>query len=646
MCVRSPKHLRAPLVILAIGLAVAAILCLPSARQSAVAAGNQVYVDSVNGNDANNGLSPESAWRTFEPLYRYNYGPGDAINLARGSNWNTGLRIERSGVEGSPIIVRPYGDGAAPALSNINHSGTGRDRSVYVAADWVIVEGLYFYDALSAGVWLANGSDHNIVRGCEAYRTGAGVTISGQYNLVTGNYFHDLVLEFDSSTGSYGGVGVNLYSSNNEISYNTVINARVPSMAFGVDGGGVEFYNTADGNYIHHNYFRDVEGFIEVGGGAARNNRVTHNVVVDSGRLLGFHVGGAEAAVVENFVFEHNTVADSRPEWTWSLNYFMDGTPSPSALTMRNNINHVVNFQQIFNSSSFVHDFNTYSLPNPTTKLGFTLSDTEMKADPQFVDLGRGDLRLTESSPARGTGRDANGGVTDLGALPYGEGPTLVGIYPSVVPASGGSQVILSGTGFADGTQVTVAGQPCVSTTVRSPFQVTCAAPAVTAGVADVVVTSPDGRTAGLASGLVYVGPGGPTAPVPTATPVPTSTAPNPTPTFVPSPVPTAVVTPTSAPSTGPVIVDVRSARRPGWVRRLLIAGSGFDRAALVSLNGATLLSQDVVTAFEIVAEVGIDEATTVTLVVTNPDGTSSTVTGVDIGGLETEVYLPAVQTR
>ncbi len=613
-----PARLHAPLILLTLAAVVLATLSLPLGRGSAAAQGTQLYIDSVGGNDANNGLSPQSAWRTFEPLYRYNYGPGDAINLARGSNWNTGLRIERSGSEGNPIIVRPYGAGDAPALTNVNHSGTGRDRSVYVAADWVIIEGLYFYDSIAAGVWLANGSDHNIVRGCEAYRTGAGVTISGQYNLVTGNYFHDLVLEFDSSSGSYGGVGVNLYSSNNEISYNTVINARVPSMAFGVDGGGVEFYNTADGNYIHHNYFRDVEGFIEVGGGSARNNKVTHNVVVDSGRLLGFHIGGAEAAVVDNFLFEHNTVVDSRPEWTWSLNYFMDGTPSPSALTMRNNINHVVNFQQVFNSSSFIHDFNVYSLPNPASKLGFTLSGTEMTADPQFVDLGRADLRLTESSPARGAGRDANGGVTDLGALPYGEGPALVGAYPSGVPASGGSQVILSGAGFTNGAQVTVAGRPCTSTTVRSPFQITCTVPAATAGFADVVVTNPDGRTASLAPGLVYVDPDGPPPPV-----------------FVPTPSPA-----------GPVIVDVRSALRPGTVRRLLIAGSGFDRAASLSLDGATLLSQDVVTSFEIVAEVGITDASTVTLVVTNPDGASSTVTGVDISGVETEIHLPLVQSR
>lgn len=466
------------------------------------AVGVQVYVDSIKGNDSASGLSPESAWRTFAPLHRYPLQPGDTVNLSRGSSWDTGLRLVRSGTEYAPITVRPYGAGPAPALSATDHGGTGSGRPVYVDADWIVIEGLYLHDSGGSGVWLHNGSDHNVVRGCEAYRTAAGVSVSGQHNLIVGNHFHDLVMEVDLPGSSYGAVGVWLRNPFNEVSHNVFVNCRAPSLEYGYDGGAVELYGNADGSHVHHNYVRDCEGFMEVAGpsarGSARNVTVSYNLIVHSGRLLGFHLGGPEASTVEAFYFENNTVLDTRSTGVHWLNYFMDGLPPATALTVRNNIFQLGDFTQVSSSPSFAHEYNLYSLSEARTEMGFTLAESETLTRSQLFDAEAPELHLQSDSPAVGAGLATDGAPVDLGAWAHGQTPELIGCYPAEAPATGGVVVVLVGFGFQKGVQASVGGQACQGLERRSPNQVVCTLPSIAPGSHTVAVTNLDGGSTAL----------------------------------------------------------------------------------------------------------------------------------------------------
>ncbi len=47
----------------------------------------EYFVNSVSGNDANNGVNSASPWQSLTPVKNTNFQPGDIINFARGSAW-------------------------------------------------------------------------------------------------------------------------------------------------------------------------------------------------------------------------------------------------------------------------------------------------------------------------------------------------------------------------------------------------------------------------------------------------------------------------------------------------------------------------------------------------------------------------------
>lgn len=83
--------------------------------------GNQVYyVDSENGNDENDGLSPETAWKSLTKASSIRQlTEGGSILLKAGSVWNGEQLSVRNavGTEENPIVIGSYGEGAKPVIN-------------------------------------------------------------------------------------------------------------------------------------------------------------------------------------------------------------------------------------------------------------------------------------------------------------------------------------------------------------------------------------------------------------------------------------------------------------------------------------------------------------------------------------------------
>lgn len=79
-------------------------------------AGVTFYVDATNGNDNNNGTSPESAWQSIEKVNNTTFLPGSQILLKAGESWTGMLWPKGSGSEGNPIILSSYGTGDRPRI--------------------------------------------------------------------------------------------------------------------------------------------------------------------------------------------------------------------------------------------------------------------------------------------------------------------------------------------------------------------------------------------------------------------------------------------------------------------------------------------------------------------------------------------------
>ena len=94
------------------------------------------YVDAENGNDENNGTSPETAWKTLAKASSIRQlKEGGSILLKAGSVWNgEQLTVKNAkGSEANPIVIGSYGEGANPVI-NGNGANWDADSKEELAA--------------------------------------------------------------------------------------------------------------------------------------------------------------------------------------------------------------------------------------------------------------------------------------------------------------------------------------------------------------------------------------------------------------------------------------------------------------------------------------------------------------------------------
>ncbi len=201
-------------------------------------------------------------------------------------------------------------------------------------------------------------------------------------------------------------------------------------------------------------------------------------------------------------------------------------------------------------------------------------SGTRITATAPQVTSGR-TVSITVTNPDSGTG-------TLDQAYIYLEQPLIQAVQPTSGLATGGTTITITGFGFEPGTAVTVGGQAATDVEYGSSTWLTAVTPAGQ-GVADVVITDPDGETAILTHGFTYIA-------------APTITA----------------VTPDTGTTGGGTTVT--------------ITGTGFTQGAEVSFGKQGAAEVTVSSATKILAVTPPSDAAAVDVQVSNPDGQSDTV--------------------
>ena len=74
------------------------------------------YYISNSGNDANNGTSPATPWKTIAKINSHVFSPGDSVFFKRGDQWREKLTIPSSGSLAKYIYFGPYGAGPQPKI--------------------------------------------------------------------------------------------------------------------------------------------------------------------------------------------------------------------------------------------------------------------------------------------------------------------------------------------------------------------------------------------------------------------------------------------------------------------------------------------------------------------------------------------------
>lgn len=91
-----------------------------SERFASTAAGDgkatTYYIDSIAGDNANAGTSPDAPWKDFTNVTGRVLGPGERLLLRRGSVFNQELNVSARGVQDNWAEIGSYGEGARPII--------------------------------------------------------------------------------------------------------------------------------------------------------------------------------------------------------------------------------------------------------------------------------------------------------------------------------------------------------------------------------------------------------------------------------------------------------------------------------------------------------------------------------------------------
>ena len=442
---------------LAVGAAAVAATLLGTSATSA-----QCYVDSVAGNDSNDGASEAAPVRSQSAI------PTGCteVRYARGSLFNEAVNVGNGFGGGGPNKFTNYGDASKPLPKFVVQSGS----VVSSFGGGITVDGLYLAGStgdgtmanLIQGVCVMMGGGSQLLNS-EITDCDIGIMLSGEGSLVQGNTIHDLKMAVDSTnTDIYanavgGAEGIFINGSNNEIAYNTFYNCADAAdwVSGNCDGGATEVTVSSGGVVenvrIHHNLSLDTCGFFEVSGaGVFRNSEFYYNVMIDSGWMMLLQVN---ETTLENITWTNNTAvhhavpANSTISPSVTMIYRAEVTPG--TVFMNNNL---IAFES---AGSFMATIDgnidqsnnlllTGTDPGFVNMAGKTATDFDLVAGSLAIDAGSATVYtadfLNRSVPA--------GAAPDVGAFEYGAGDGTGGSAPSVVPSEG--------TGGASGTDGTV----------------------------------------------------------------------------------------------------------------------------------------------------------------------------------------------
>jgi glucose/arabinose dehydrogenase len=291
------------------------------------------------------------------------------------------------------------------------------------------------------------------------------------------------------------------------------------------------------------------------------------------------HAAGAVSVVATNTDAQSGTLTNS---YTYTSPSGSNPAPTVTSITPNSGVS---------TGGTAVTIVGTGFLSGATIKLGGTsatgvtlVNSTSITAITPAHAAGAVSVLVTNTDAKSGT---LTNGYTYTAPAPA---PTVATITPNSGTTNGGTALSITGTGFLPGATVKLGGTSATVLAVVNSAIITATAPAHAAGAVSVVVTNTDARSGTLTNGYTYTAP------------------------QVPNPAPTVTsITPNSGVTTGGTAVT--------------IAGTGFLSGATVKLGGTSATSVTVVNGTTITASTPAHAAGAVSVVVTNTDAKSSTLT-------------------
>lgn len=319
---------------------------------SSIANATDYYVSS-SGNDANNGTSISTPWKTLNKVQSVcnnrTIVAGDRILFKKGDMFTGTLLVSNiwgytanSGTATSPITFSTYGTGNKPIFQYPTGGTTTAENRIlmrFVGVKHYVIDGFNFTDLVyptndkiapaNCGVPLYIGAsgeastDYFTIQNVDISLCGMGIVLVGSNNKVIGcNLTNFKNLKSTPNTGGstayedYGANALTIINGNdNEITGNYISGAWAESLDFGWNGGACEIFNSCNRNKMMYNTIYDCGGVAEYGadisGAVAADNLFAYNKIINCGTLSWSNISGVFAINVSNVQYFNNVIIEN-----------------------------------------------------------------------------------------------------------------------------------------------------------------------------------------------------------------------------------------------------------------------------------------------------------------------------------------------
>ncbi len=390
------------------------------------------HLDSIGGNDATGDGTLAHPWATPTPVNAMQLQPGDEVVYRRGRTHPGGLVINGSGTAHAPIVVHAYGDEDRPLLANAAYDAT----TVGIHVDgkrYIQIRDLQFRDIGTAiRAEPLSGAHHLTVENCVCAECGVFADLYADDSVMRRCYAHDLRMVVNTVGGNedYGANGVIVSGDRCLIEDCRFVNCVAPSEDWGTDGGAIEVWRGTTDLIVRRCYAENCDVFSEIGGmpGDSVNNLLYERcVIVDCDPILTVHQatgGDTYGVTIGPDGIRMEQCSCYQPEEgqsvVWSNAEIMGDMLQVRNCVFGNWQRLGLNWTPWANFDGFTHEHNCYDPISGHPNLGAG----EVEADPEYINVADGYLRIGEDSPCIGAGMNL-GYATDIRGRLYGDPPTM-----------------------------------------------------------------------------------------------------------------------------------------------------------------------------------------------------------------------------
>lgn len=303
---------------------------------------------------------------------------------------------------------------------------------------------------------LTSNTTGTVIKKCVMDRIGYGIyiTTASSGNTIDSCDIGNLRMIRNTPTSvnpddDYGGVPIQISSSNNKFTNNYLHDCWSVSYDYGRDGGGVEFFEegvAVENNIIAYNTFYDCNGTFEHGSNSdgiannpIRNNKIYYNKIINNNSVVYINNNGQYRTKVSNLQFYNNvilqTLPNNNPVGSSGIMFSMaTSDTSTGIIVLKNNIFQLSGGLPMtragqFTGTNLTHTNNIYKLSNGSVT-NFTLTSTEIATQSSIWvstvstnPLGW-DYNLIDGSRAINAGTDV-GLIADISGNPLYQAPDM-----------------------------------------------------------------------------------------------------------------------------------------------------------------------------------------------------------------------------